>query len=210
MIALLFSGVASPYLGRADALLAKPSAVRITRSEPTVTYTEFDPDRPPASMPPLGPQDAAQCVETHQIEVSIEYSVAGWVTRKKAPIAVRGIDATTGLKLDIYTPFGDARALAHEEAHRTIAEHYYRNAAEIARQLGEELIDRRFVGAGETRDAALRNAEQMMVAEYSDAYLKRAEAPSGAANNRFDEITDHGRNAIGELEAIELSIASVL
>jgi hypothetical protein len=209
MLELLLFGAAAPCLVRAGALLAAPSAVRVTRMEPTVTYTEFDPDNPPAGMPPLGPEDAALCVSTQDIEVSLAFSM-GWVTRKKAPIIVTGVDAITRLGIEIYTPFGDPWALVHEEAHREIAEHFYLNAADVARELGEQLIGRKFVGAGDTRDAALRNAQEMMSAEYTNAYLARAEATSEAANKKFDEITDHGRNDITEREAIELSIASVL
>jgi hypothetical protein len=207
LIELLALGAASPWLGRANALLARPSAVRVTRSEPSVTYTEFDPDRPFASMPPLGPEDAALCLTRHEIEAEFGYSF-GFASRKRMPIVATSIDAVTRLQIDIYTPFDDPRALAHEEAHREIAEHYYENAAEIARSIGEELIGRRFEGAGDTRDAALQNAYDTMLAAYSAAYLARTDALGSAANDRFDEITDHGRNAIEEREAIELAIAS--
>jgi hypothetical protein len=47
-----------------------------------------------------------------------------------------------------------------------------------------------------------------VVGEIERAYMARVRIPSAAANERFDEITNHGLDPIDEAEAIRLAIGS--
>ena len=49
-----------------------------------------------------------------------------------------------------------------------------------------------------------RDGFEKVIASIERAYMARVRMPSAAANARFDEITNHGLNAIGEDEALAL------
>ena len=103
---------------------------------------------------------------------------------------------------------GPPKLRAHEEGHRAIGEHFYRNAAQIAEEIGRRLIGATFEGSGTNQDAAQRDGFEKVVAEIERAYMARVRIPSAAANERFDDITNHGLDPIDEAEAIRLAIGA--
>ncbi len=205
---LTFLGVASVWLGAPTQRAgAQASAVRVTREAPVVTRTEFDPRRRPRNVPAFGPHESGLCNAGFEIQTSVAYSLEV-VSRKSVRARVTGIEVVTRLKLDIFTLMGSSpKVHAHEEAHRQISEHYYKDAAAVARKLGEPLIGKVFAGTGATRAAAEKDAFGKIVTAYNESYFARTRMRSAAANDRFDEITDHSRNAIAEAEAIARAIA---
>ena len=186
---------------------AQRSAVRVKRDEPVIERTEFDPRRPPRDMPPLTPPESGVCKTTFELAASVSYS-AERLTRTSARIYVDELDIVTRLRFDIFTVKGGPPKLrAHEEAHRAIGEHYYKNAARIAEDIGRRLIGATFEGSGADEEAAQRDGFEKVVAEIERAYMARVRIPSAAANERFDEITNHGLNPIDEADAIEQALA---
>lgn len=182
-------------------------AVRVTRAEPVVTRTDVDPLRRPPDAPVFGADESGLCRATFEIETSISYDV-DVVSPRTVRVRPTGIDAVTRLKLDLFTLAGGPPKLhAHEEAHREISEYYYRDAADVARALGAPLIGKAFAGMGATPAAAEKSVFDKLVREYNTAYFERTRARAEAANERFDEITDHGRNAITEADGLERAIA---
>jgi hypothetical protein len=187
---------------------AQRSAVRVRREEPIVERTEFDPRRPPRDMPPLTPPESGVCKTTFELSANVTYS-AERLSRTTARVYVDELDIVTGLRFDIFTVKGGPPKLrAHEEAHRTIGEHYYRDAATIAEEIGRRLIGATFDGTGLNEAAAQRAGFDQVVAEIERAYMARVRIPSAAANERFDAITDHGLNPMDEAEAIALALAA--
>jgi hypothetical protein len=192
--------------GAAGGASAQP-AVLVTREQPAVTRMQFDPLRRPPNAPIFGPYESGLCRATYEIQTSIGYSVepGGRRTVRMIPTS---IEAVTRLKIEIFTLEGGPPKLqAHEEAHRQISEYYYKDAVAVARRLGEPLIGKPVTGSGATRAAAEKDAFDKVVLGYNQAYFDRTRARGNAANERFDEITDHGRNAIDEAEAIALALA---
>ena len=183
------------------------SPVRVTREEPLTVRTEFDPARPPPEMPPLTPPEAGVCKTTFELSASVTYS-AERLSGLTARIYVDGLDIVTRLRFDIYTALGAPPKLrAHEEGHRAIGEHYYSDAAKIAEDIGRRLIGVTFDGKGIDQEAAQENAFGRAVTEIERDYMARMRTPSAAANERFDEITRHGLEAIAESEAIARAIS---
>jgi hypothetical protein len=186
---------------------AQSRAVRVTREEPVVTRTDVDPLRRPANAPVFDSRESGLCRATFEVRTSVEYSLdAG--SRKSIRLIPTAIEVVTHLKLDIFTLAGGSPKLhAHEEAHRQISEHYYENAATVARTLAEPLIGKPITGTGATRAAAEKNAFDRLVKAYNESYFERTRSRAAAANARFDEITDHGRNAVAEADALARSLA---
>jgi hypothetical protein len=186
---------------------AQRSPVTVTREEPIIQRTEYDPRRPPRDMPELTPPESGVCKTTFELAASVNYS-AERLSRTTARIYVDELDIVTGLHFEIFTVRGGGpKLLAHEEGHRTIGEHYYEGSARIAEEIGKRLIGRTFDGSGMDQESAQQDAFNQVVAEIERAYMARVRIPSAAANERFDAITEHGLNPIDEAEAIRLALA---
>jgi hypothetical protein len=186
---------------------AQRPPVRVAREEPVVARIEFDPRRPPRDMPELTPPESGVCKTTFELSASVTYS-AERLSGTTARIYVDELDIVTRLRFDIFTVKNAPPKLrAHEEAHRAIGEHYYKDAATIAAEIGRRLIGRQFDGSGADQKAAQQDGFGKVVAELERAYMARVRIPSAAANERFDELTNHGLSAMDETEAIGLAIA---
>src|SRR4051812_3114791 len=188
---------------------AQASPVTVTREEPVVTRTLFDPARPPPDMPELTPPEAGVCRTTFELSAGVTYS-AERLSRTTARISVDGLEIVTRARFEIFTAQGaPPKLLAHEEGHRSIGEHYYRDAEQIAREIGRRLLGTTFDGSGADQEAAQRNAFEQVIAAIERDYMARMRTPSAAANERFDEITSHGLDAIDEADALAVAIAAV-
>ena len=157
-------------------------------------------------MPPLTPPESGVCETTFALEASVRYS-AERLSSGRSRIYVDGLDIVTKLSFDIYTVKGaPAKLRAHEEGHRAIGEHYYEGAAKIVEEIARRLIGPTYEGRGADEHAAQRDAFGKAVAELERAYMARVRVPSAAANERFDEITQHGLSSIDEADAITLAL----
>jgi hypothetical protein len=182
------------------------SAVRVKREEPVIRRVEFNPKRQPRGMPPLTPPEAGVCLTTFELRTSVTYS-AERLARDRARIYVDELDIVTGLRFDIYTVKDAPQKLrAHEEGHRAIGEHFYATAPAIAERIGRRLIGATFEGTGPNESAAQKDGFQQVVAAIERDYMARVRVPSAAANERFDEITNHGLEPIDEAEAVARAI----
>jgi hypothetical protein len=158
-------------------------------------------------MPALTPPESGVCKTTFELSASVSYS-AERLSPTTARIFVDELDIVTRLRFDIFTVENAPPKLrAHEEGHRAIGEHFYRDAARIAEDIGRRLIGATFEGSGADDDAAHRDGFSKVVAEIERAYMARVRIPSAAANERFDEITNHGLSPIDEADAVALAVA---
>jgi hypothetical protein len=206
--ALLGFVAAAIGAGLAPRAAAQRPAVRVTREDPVVTRTDFDPRRPPPDMPPLAPPESGVCKTTFELSAGVTYS-AERLKSGTARIYVDGLEIVTKLRIDIFTVQNAPPKLrAHEEGHRAIAEHYFERSATIAEDIGRRLIGTSYDGLGADDEAAQRDAFAKVIAEIERAYMARVRVPSAAANERFDEITRHGLEPIEESEAVARAIAA--
>lgn len=182
--------------------------ITVTREEPTLTRVEFDRRRPPPDMPDTGVDGSGVCNNVFEIEAGIASSI-----EVLSPTSVRAypedFEIITRLKTTIYTAKGSpAKLIAHEEGHRTIGIHYYRESEAAARAAAMSLAGRSFEGSGPTREAAEQAAGAAALAALVDAYTEHTQKRSIAANARYDAITDHGLKPIAEADAIAQAIAA--
>ncbi len=183
------------------------AAVGVTAEPPIVARIAFDPRRPPGAMPRGVVEGGGVCHSVFEIEANIVSSIE-FLT----PTTVRAYPAefaiTTRLKITIYAPHGAPDDLrAHEEGHRTIAEHYYRSAESAARNAAASVERRPFQADGIDRAAAERAVAELVLAALKEAFMQRTHARSAAANARYDAITKHGLDRIGAADAVVRAIA---
>lgn len=198
---LVFAGVpalCSPLVSAADAVTVDVQAPQIVRRT-------FDPAKPPSDMPPLQPPEVGQCVYEFACEMETRVVRPAGIGARHA--RVTAITFTTRLNVTLWTPLtGPAGILEHEEGHRIIAEHYYRNAREIAGRLGHEILAAPLVVSGRGRpvlEAALDDLQKRTIQSYLAETLERCTV----AQERFDEITHHSRAPVPVDDAIAQAIA---
>jgi len=206
VLQILIAGSAARLFVRMDSAHAQPSAIKVTREEPVITRQEFDPRRPPRNMPKLTPPESGVCDTTFQLEIGVGYSIEV-LPPSAVQLWVDELDISTHLQINIFTLAGAPSKLrAHEEGHREISEHYYRNAEDAVRAAARPLIGRMFTGEGANRKSAEQHAMRQITTALEEGYMTRTRIRSMAANERYDEITQHGLNAIDEAEAIAMVV----
>lgn len=198
------------------ALLTSASAVAevtINRTEPVIERKTFNPNRKPPEMPRLVGKEAA----VTQSFYGADSRVGGEVTDSQqteegvvVKVTVDTVRMTLKMSATIWLPTnGNAKIKNHEEAHRKIAEYFYKDAKEIATKLANEMIGQTITGKGPTTDAAASNALKEAANRLGTQYLAQTDLPCGVAQKFFDELTEHGTNAVKEDKAIEQAIEEV-
>jgi hypothetical protein len=174
--------------------------VEIVKMPAQIGTRYFDPKHPPSDRPPLTGPEEAVCVG----EFLSDASVGGQVmqtdgTRAKATI--NRIKVTLRLNSTTWLPNNpEKRTVEHEEGHRQILEHYYRNAEVIARRVAEPYLGRTIDLSNADLRNALSEAVGKIAEEISNEYKRQM--PVETTQDRYDTITEHGRNNIPVPDAV--------
>jgi hypothetical protein len=161
-------------------------------------------------MPKLDPNEAA----VTQSFLGADTRVGGNIIETKkidggyeASIKVDTVRMTLQMRATIWLPKNTTPKLTrHEEGHWTLAQHYYKDAESIARELAEEMIGQIVKGRGPDAESAAANALKEAAQVLGGRYLGKTDVPCGLAQDHYDRITAHGTNAVQETRAIEESI----
>ena len=154
-----------------------------------VTYSDGElPALGPAALPGEDARDAespwlsCQC-DAERLVVSISFG-PWW----------EYVDVRLSLSVVIWLPTNATPQLkAHEEGHRALAEHYYKDAEQIARRHARPLVGRKIPIKATDLDAATRAEMEKVNAQLCDKVIAELEGPCAKAQDVYDEITDHGR-----------------
>ena len=112
-----------------------------------------------------------------------------------------GVKVTLELKINIWVPEGATQqVIEHEEGHQQISEHYYRDADKVAQQVAAEHIGETVSVSGSDLEAEINGALQKVGAEITAEYNRRLNP--NAAQQRYDDITDHSRYDISASDAV--------
>jgi hypothetical protein len=90
--------------------------------------------------------------------------------------------------------------IEHEQGHRQIAENYYQTADKVAGQIVAAYLGKQVSAGGADLNAEVNKLLQQMGAEITAEYSRRLNPD--VAQNRYDAITDHGRNEVSAAEAV--------
>ncbi len=175
--------------------------VVVKQTPPDLKTRSFDPKHPASEMPPLKPGEAAVTESKFGCGVQIEVEVSQQPGEKPV-MKITGVNATLKLAIVIWLPTDTTKKIkAHEEGHRQISETSYKNAKQTAEIIGAKFIGRQLTAASMSeRDTqpVIRKACN----DFCEQYLGVIEVPSQKVQERYDEITDHGRNDVPEKDAI--------
>lgn len=201
-----------PVTEPAETKLNSVDGVTIDRTPVQVSTKLFDRDNPPGEMPSLRPGEAAvtesnfSCRTITSVVVLEQKQAANG--KCYATVKVEKMTVTLGLDVVIWLPEHGPRKLStHEKGHQQISETYYESAGEIATALAAEQIGESFDGEAGTFDAAIRSAIAKAGNLVCQEYMSKVQAPAASVQERYDRLTDHGRNRLNETEAIRQSIS---
>jgi hypothetical protein len=185
---------------------AQDKAITIRKKTAKVETKIFDPRNRPKDMPALR-KDEAAITETGfacAVQIEVESTVTG---DKAIKTKIVGIRVDVRLEITEWLPKGASKKIRdHEDAHRIISEHYYQQAETLAEDLAKPYIGKQLeVKSKDDIQPAIKKA----ATEYCEAYLSAIEKPSQKAQEKFDEITDHGRNKVPEKRAVQQALDSV-
>jgi hypothetical protein len=181
----------------------------------TVKYTPidvktrtFNPKNPPPEMPRLKEGEAAVTESKFACGVQLEVQITQ-APGQKPTMTIVGVSASLELGVEIWLPTDVTRKIrAHEDGHRQISETAYKRGEETAKKLGGKYIGRQLeIKSIESRDT--QPVIQRAANAFCEEYLGAIEVPSQKIQQKYDELTDHGRNRLKEDEAIRQATAAV-
>ena len=179
---------------------AAASAPQIVKQAATVTRHTFDPAAPPADMPPLVAPETAEC-DTNYISDASVSGRSRKLDATHAEVTVTGVKVMLELKVNIWVPEGvTQQVIEHEEGHQQISEHYYRDADKVAEKVAAEHIGEKMSVSGPDLEAGINTALQKIGAEITAEYNRKLNP--NAAQQRYDDITDHSRYDIAASDAV--------
>jgi hypothetical protein len=122
-----------------------------------------------------------------------------------AAATITHIDVTLNLDITIWTPKNATKTVIdHEEGHRKISEYFYKDAAEIAREIALPYLDKKYPLNGSDINGKLTELTNRVARDVVGAYSDRMIVKPTQV--RYDEITDHSRKNIPVDEAIAQAI----
>lgn len=199
--------------GDASPAVATTEGVEVNVTPVKVTTRTFDRSNPPAEMPPLKPGEAAVTESNFSCKTLTSALVLDQQTGSagqgcSATVKVEKMSTTIGLEIVIWLPQnGPKKLTAHEEGHQRISEHYYAQAEKIATEEVAEQIGKSFTAKADSCEAAIDAAIADAGNLVAGNYMARVQMASAEVQERYDKLTDHGRNRMSEDEAIRRAIA---
>lgn len=193
-----------------SALGALAEPVKVTVRPPRVRTELFDPQNPPPQRPQMNEGEAA--VTASRLGASA--GVKAQITRQeqgegtcRATARIESVEVTTELEITLWLPQDYTEKLKdHEQGHRRIAEHFYKDAGAIVRRLARPFVGQTIAAeasdCSSAADAALREAAGRLNARIVEALQTQVVE----AQRIYDELTDHGRNEVPEQQAVRQAI----
>ena len=160
----------------------------------------FDPAAPPTDMPPLAPEESAECDSDFLSNASVR-GESRQTDATHAIVTITQIKMTLQLNISIWVPAGVTQhVIEHEEGHRQVSEHYYQTADKLAERIAATYMGKQIEITGKDLGAESSKMLRQMATDITDEYNK--ELNPGPTQLLYDTITDHGRNEIVVKDAV--------
>lgn len=186
---------------------AAPAGVQVRVDAPVVSYATFPPGRPPPEAKEVSGMEAGFCYTelSTEIRIGVEYPR---FAIKKPVMTVTSVEFIVRARITVWVEEGSRpEILDHENGHRAISEHYYRQARPLARSLGERAVGRKVPLSGKPTDAVIASTTEKLRFELLAEFEKGIDQRNRFAQAVFDIITDHSRNDVPNKDAIAQAIA---
>lgn len=180
--------------------------VVVDRQPAQIETKYFDPANRSREMPPLKGTEAAVTQSQFGIASLMEVAITQHQPdrgQEQVTAHVDRVRVTLDLKITIWLPENaNEKLTAHEEGHRRVAELFYRDAEKKAEAIAREWIGTDLSGEGKDTESAASAAMNKAMEQINARYMAVVSLPASRAQEKYDELTDHGRNKLDEDEAI--------
>jgi hypothetical protein len=175
-------------------------APTITKQPVDFVNRTFDPENPPPDMPQLAPGELAVCDSNFLSNASVGGD-AHETDSAHAIVTVTSVNVNLQLNVTIWVPANASQhVVEHEQGHREISEHFYRDADKLAKKIADKYLGRKFSISGADLRAELSKSLQKMGDEITEEYSR--ELNPNPTQLRYDAITDHSRNDVSAKDAV--------
>lgn len=206
-ISFLWVGAVLFQLVSACTTPAAPPSVSVTKLPVRIEYRSYVAGHPPPGVVP-STESAVGICDAQFKTVAQCHALYPRLGVKTVTATVQTVEISLMLRVILWLSEGSGPEVReHEETHREIAEHYYAMGEEIGQSSGERVVGKRLTlsakNSQQALEAALGGITQMIV----DDVQRRLSERCSYAQQRFDAITDHGRNAIANEDARAQALA---
>ena len=180
-----------------------PEATALTVNKLPVDFAThtFDPAAPPPEMPPLAPNETAECDSNFLSSANVRGQTQR-IDATHAILTVTHVKVTLQLKVNLWLPKEAPQNLIdHEEGHRQIAEYSYQTADKLAERIAASYVGRQIEITGTDLDAESGNMLHQLAAEITDQYNR--ELNPSPPQLLYDSITDHAKNGVIARDAVD-------
>jgi hypothetical protein len=203
-ICLLLALVVAAWLWWRSPESHHPSGVAavptITKQQANIVTRTFDPQNPPADMPPLSPGEIAVCDSNFMAKANVGGD-ARETDSTHGIVTITKVDVTLQLNITIWIPpDASQHVIEHEEGHRQISEFFYQSADALAAQIAAQYLGKKDSINGTDLHAELGKQLQQIGAEITEQYAKQLNPDP--TQLRYDAITDHSRNDVAASDAV--------
>ena len=183
-----------------------PPLLTIDKQPVAFASHTFDLNSPPADMPALAYGEEALCDSNFSSDAEVG-GQSQKIDATHATVTITSIKIILRLSINIWVPAGATQhVVEHEDGHRQISQFYYQTADKLAQRIAAAYMGQQFDVSGADLsaqiDKVLRQAATDITSQYDN------ELPSGAAQQYFDLITDHGRNDVAVKRAVAAAVAN--
>ncbi|PTY02801.1 hypothetical protein DB347_22910 [Opitutaceae bacterium EW11] len=162
----------------------------------------------PPSHPSFNPKEEAAFCDSRFGCVCDVGAEGRRFSTSEEPAKISRVNLTLTLDIAVWTPKNGPRMYVdHEEHHRAISEHYYQDAEGIARRAIDRELRVLAPLPPTSQRAALNRELRALQRRVMDAYLVETHGRASYAQDRFDDITKHGRAPVSNASALARAIA---
>ncbi len=188
------------------------SGLHVTVTKPVASIRFFDPKDRPRDLPPMRANEVAVTSAQFGSNARISTQFAEQPGRpSRWTVTLDGVEITTRLEVTIWLPERyTRREKEHEDGHRRISETVYARLAEkTARQAGARYLGMslRATGSMEEAKSEAKDVIGKALEDIASRWLRVVLGMANRVNDRFDELTDHGRKDMPVDIAIKLAFS---
>jgi hypothetical protein len=180
---------------------AQATGVTVHKANPSVAQRTFDPKRPPRDMPVMVPGEAGL---THY-EYTTDIAVAGDIDTLgpgSVNLIVDTADVNLSLPITVWLETNAPKNMIdNENGQVAISEYYYANIDVYAQQAAQAVMGKTFSGTGRDKQSAENDATHKAIQQIEQDILNHTRVRAVACNDRYDKLTDHGRNGGSQADA---------
>ena len=180
-------------------------APTITKQPINFASRTFDAENPPPDMPQLAPGELAVCDSNFLSNANVGGD-AHETDSTHAIVTVTSVNVNLQLNVTIWVPADVSQhVVEHEQGHREISEHFYRDADKLAAKIAAPYLGKKFEISGTDLQSELSKALQKMGSEITEEYSR--ELNPNPTQLRYDAITDHSRNDVSAKDAVAQALS---